>query len=202
MKFIICIFLIYLSFVSSFRSSFPVNRAFTGRRQSKFTQLRFSDNASEDKKYNLVPVDKVNTENAAAVTGGILGFILGGPIIGAVLAAVTNYAAKKDDDSGEALRGFGKTVVESFNFLTKLNSKYNLLPSFTKKIDNALSSAARENEAIGKVKETLSSTVDKVSELNQEYQLVEKGKELVVAAATLSDTAIEKALELNKKVKR
>ncbi len=59
---------------------------------------------SDGENANMVPVDKQNVENAAAVTGGILGFVLAGPVAGLVLAAVSNYVVKKDNDSGEALR--------------------------------------------------------------------------------------------------
>ena len=59
---------------------------------------------SDDENTNIVPVDKANIENAAAVTGGFLGFVLAGPLAGVILAAFTNYVVKKDNDSGEALR--------------------------------------------------------------------------------------------------
>ena len=49
-------------------------------------------------------MDKENIENAAAVTGGILGLVLSGPVGGLILAALTNYVVKKENDSGEALR--------------------------------------------------------------------------------------------------
>ena len=53
---------------------------------------------------NIVPVDKENIQNAVAVTGGFIGFVLAGPLGGVFLAAITNYAVKKDTDTGEALR--------------------------------------------------------------------------------------------------
>ena len=53
-----------------------------------------------DSNYDLVPVTKVNTENASAITGGILGIILGGPIFRMLLAAISNYVAKKDNEAG------------------------------------------------------------------------------------------------------
>ena len=49
-------------------------------------------------------MDKENIENAAAVTGGILGLVLSGPVGALILAALTNYVVKKENDSGEALR--------------------------------------------------------------------------------------------------
>ena len=63
---------------------------------------------------NIVPVDKVNIENAAAVTGGFLGFVLAGPLAGVFLAALTNYVVKKENDSGEALRLMLSHIIPLF----------------------------------------------------------------------------------------
>merc|ERR1719201_1606470 len=54
---------------------------------------------------NIVPVDKVNIENAAAVTGGFLGFVLAGPLAGVVLAALTNYVDKVNIENAAAVTG-------------------------------------------------------------------------------------------------
>ena len=105
---------------------------------------------------NLVPVEKTTIEQAAGVTGGILGLILVGPVGALVFAAVTNFVAKKDNEAGEAIRGVGKTIVESFNFLTKLNSKYNLTGQAADAIGGAVSSIETESEALETVKTTLS----------------------------------------------
>ena len=43
-------------------------------------------------------------KSAGINTGGFIGFVLAGPLGGVFLAAITNYAVKKDTDTGEALR--------------------------------------------------------------------------------------------------
>ena len=148
----------------------------------------------------IVPLEKQNIENAAAVTGGILGLVLVGPIGALVLAAITNYVVKKENDSGEALRGLGKTVIESYNFLNKLNSKYNLTGKTAETLSKSLSSVETDSETLDTVKKTVTTTVTKIDELNKEYDFVTKGKQVASAAAVLSDTAIEKLEELNAKV--
>jgi len=148
----------------------------------------------------IVPLEKQNIENAAAVTGGILGLVLVGPIGALVLAAITNYVVKKENDSGEALRGLGKTVIESYNFLNKLNSKYNLTGKTAETLSKTLSSVETDSETLDTVKKTVTTTVTKIDELNKEYDFVTKGKQVASAAAVLSDTAIEKLEELNTKV--
>eukprot|EP01041_Mallomonas_annulata_P013995 gene13995-29789_t len=147
---------------------------------------------------SMVPVDLDNIGTAAGVFGGVLGLILAGPFGGIALAAVAKYVSKKENESGEALRGLGKTIIESYNFLLKINGKYNLTDKATEVVSGAVSSVGvSDSEALETVKKTYSTTTEKVKELNSEYDLVSKGKELVTAAATLSDAALEKVEELN-----
>ena len=103
----------------------------------------------------MIPVEKTTIEQAAGVTGGILGLILAGPVGAIVFAAISNFVAKKDNEAGEAIRGVGKTIVESFNFLTKLNDKYNLTGKAATAIGGAVSSIETESEALETVKNTL-----------------------------------------------
>ena len=150
---------------------------------------------------DLVPVEKANIENAAAVSGGIVGFAIGGPALGLILAALANYASKKEgSDYGVALRGFGKTVIESYNFLITLNNKYDATGAASSKLDNFLTSAEIQSEGFGKFTKTVGSVGTKVQEINGEFDLVGKGKQIVIAASTLSDAALEKLEELNAKV--
>lgn len=151
---------------------------------------------------DLVPLEKSNIENAAAVTGGIVGLAIGGPIFGLLLAAVSNYVAKKEDnDYGVALRGFGKTVIESYNFLTTLNNKYDATGSASESLDKFITSAEIESEGFGKFTKTVGSLGVKVQEINGEFDIVGKGKQIVIAASALSDAALEKLEELNAKVR-
>ena len=168
--------------------------------RSAFSALRMSETEAPKASTSLIPVDIENIGTAAGITGGILGFVLAGPIAGLILAAIAKYVTKKENESGEALRGVGKTVIESYNFLLKLNGKYDLTSKASETIVKAVSSLPVETDGLEKVKETVSSTVSKVQELNKEYDLVSKGKQALVVAATLSDSALEKVEELNAKV--
>lgn len=150
----------------------------------------------------LVPVEKTNIENAAAVSGGIVGFAIGGPVVAIVLAALSNYVSKKEDsDYGAALRGFGKTVIESYNFLTTLNNKYDATGAAANSLDKFITSAEVESEGFGKFTKTVGNIGTKVQEINGEFDLIGKGKQVVIAASALSDAALEKLEELNAKVR-
>ena len=56
--------------------------------------------ADEGDGVDLVPIDKTTIENSVAVTGGVLGFVLGGPVVGLIFAAVTNDVSKKENEPG------------------------------------------------------------------------------------------------------
>ena len=149
----------------------------------------------------LVPVEKTNIENAAAVSGGIVGFAIGGPVVALALAALSNYVSKKEDsDYGAALRGFGKTVIESYNFLTTLNNKYDATGAAANSLDKFITSAEVESEGFGKFTKTVGNIGTKVQEINSEFDLIGKGKQVVIAASAISDAALEKLEELNAKV--
>ena len=60
----------------------------------------------------LVPVNDENIATSSAVTAAGAGFLIGGPVVGAVTAAAGNYASKQENEarpSGVAARarGFG-----------------------------------------------------------------------------------------------
>ena len=113
-----------------------------------------------------------------------------------LLTASLNYS----QDAGIALRGFGKAVIESWNFLATLNEKYDLTGKAAETIKSTVNKAAAENESFDQVTKTLDSTVSKVSEINKEFDLLTKAKQALVAAGTLTDAALEKIEELNAKV--
>jgi transcription initiation factor TFIIIB Brf1 subunit/transcription initiation factor TFIIB len=148
----------------------------------------------------LVPLDKKHIAESAAVTGGILGFVLTGPVGAALFAAVANYVVKRDGDAGEALRGVGKTVIESYNFLYKLNANYGISTRVSESVNKLVESVDSDNEVFEKVKKAITNAASKVTELNDEFDLVGKGKKVLNAAATVSEATIEKTIELDAKV--
>jgi hypothetical protein len=152
MQFSLFIVLVSLALAASFRmTALP-----GGRRGLVHSRLMSTEPEAPEpsKSVVLVPLDKVNIENAAAVTGGILGFVLGGPALAAIFAAVTNYVSKKDGESGEALRGVGKTVIESYNFLNKINTKYSVTGKVGSSVSKAVSGVETDSDILDKVKST------------------------------------------------
>ena len=56
------------------------------------SQLRMAGDAE------LVPVNEDSIKTSSAVTAGGAGFLVGGPVFGAITAAAGNYAAKQESE--------------------------------------------------------------------------------------------------------
>jgi hypothetical protein len=152
------------------------------------------------KRTDLVPLEKANIESAAALTGGVLGFAVGGPVIGLILAAISNYVSKKDSDAGTALRGFGTSAIESYNFVRTLNGKYDVSGAVSSQVNKLVISGEGESEGFKKVTKTWNDITLKISEISEEFDILGKSKQIVTAAGDLTDAALEKVEELNGQV--
>jgi hypothetical protein len=147
------------------------------------------------KEVTIVPVDATSIETSASIAGGVVGLLLAGPVGALVAAAIAKYSSKKDNEAGEALRGIGKSVVESYNFLNKLNAKYEISTKTGNAIKATLESSSADSETIDSIK----GATTKIGDLNNEYDIVGKSKQVIAAAGTLSDATLEKIEELNEK---
>ena len=70
----------------------------------------------------IVPINEETVEFTAGLLGGGVGFVVGGPVLGAVGAAAANYASKKDAEVGEVLSAVSKTSIEVFNYFSKVSA--------------------------------------------------------------------------------
>ncbi|CAM9205762.1 unnamed protein product, partial [Choristocarpus tenellus] len=154
----------------------------------------------EEKAGTIVAVNPENVEFSAGVLGGIAGLFFGGPILAAVLAVAANYGSKRENEAGDAVRAIAKTAIESFNFLSGVNSKYDVAGKAGDSLDNVVSKikASDDSDTVSKVTDTLTDLKSKVVEISDEYDLVAKAKQALGVAGELADTAIDKSLELEK----
>ena len=188
---IVCISLGYKP-ISSFRFNGLAKKSYDNRQVGRLFM-------SEEKKFDIIPMNDDTIKQAGAFTTGFIALVLVGPVGAIVMAALANYAAKKDNDVGTAIKGIGKSVIESTNYLKKLNSKYDITTKTAASITNAVSSIDSESEALKTVKETVGTVVETITKLDKDYDIVSKGSIVVDAAAKFSDLALEKVEELNAK---
>ena len=149
----------------------------------------------------IVPVNEETVEFTAGILGGIAGFAVGGPVLGAIGAAAANYASKTDAEIGEILSAVSKSSIEIFNYMSKLDSKYEVLDGAKVQLEKALekvkSSENSNPETIEKIETALASTNKKIAEINDEYDLVGTGMTALGVIGDLVEKAIIKAGELN-----
>ncbi len=149
--------------------------------------------ATPKKPTELAPVNEETISNAAGVSSAVFGFLFGGPLFAVLFGTVGVYVSKKDNEVGEGFRGVGKAIVETYNYITKLDNKYDVTGKASSSIKNALDSS--DSEAV----DGLKSAISKVGEINEEYDIVGKATSAAGAATTLSEAAYEKVEELNAK---
>lgn len=153
----------------------------------------------------LVAIKEENVEFTAGIIGGIAGFAIGGPVIGAIGAAAANYAAKTDNEVSDIISAVSKSSIEVYNYLVKLDDRYELLTKAKASLESALaklkSNESVDNETVKKVEAALATTTAKISEINEEYDVVGAGVTAFGVFGDLIEKAVTKAGELNEEYK-
>jgi len=177
--------------------------AFVPTNQRRFTPSRvlMAEDAVEEAGGKLVPIKEETVEFTAGIIGGIAGFAVGGPVLGAVVAAAANYASKTESDAGDIVSSVSKSSIEAYNYLAKLDTKYEVLTKANGSLEAALdklkAEAGDNKEAIAKVESALETTQKKITELNDEYDLVGGAVTALGVAGELVEKAVKKFGELN-----
>ncbi len=161
--------------------------------------------APTKKEAALVPIKEETVEFTAGILGGAAGLVIGGPVVAALGAAAANYISKGDSEVGTVVGAVSKSAIEVYNYLAGLDNKYELLnkaqASLEKALDKLKSQDSVDPEALKKVEDALESTKAKISEINDEYDLVGSGVTALGVLGDLVEKTIKKVGELNEEYK-
>jgi len=153
----------------------------------------------------LVPIKEETVEFTAGLVGGFAGFLIGGPLLGAISAAAANYVSKMEGDVSQVVQTVSKSSIQIFNYLSTLDAKYEILKKAQNSLQNTLdklkSQGTVDPDAISKVESALSSTKSKIAEINDEYDLVGGGMTALGVVGDLIEKAVKRAGELNEEYK-
>jgi len=153
----------------------------------------------------IVPVNQETVEFTAGIVGGVAGFAIGGPVLGAIFAAAANYASKNEAEVGEVMTAVSKSSIEVYNYLSRVDAKYEVLDNAKKQLETTLekvkTSGNTDPAVIEKVENALKSTTSKIKEINDEYDLVGAGTTALGVIGDLVERAVKKAGELNEEYK-
>jgi len=155
---------------------------------------------AEEESSELVPVNPDTIKTSTAVVAGIAGFVLGGPVFAGIFAAGANYVATKENEFGEVATGVGQVSLQLYNFVLKLNGKYDLTGKASDAAGSAFSElkSKDENDVLEKVEGALKTVSTSLGDLNSEYDLGDKAKDLLKKADSASVAAIDKGIEFSK----
>jgi hypothetical protein len=113
----------------------PTNQAYEAKPEIVFgvEEQQVSPNASDE-------VNNTNNENphtkrelrGAAVAGGLVGLLLGGPIVGAVAAGGAALAATTKGQAGQVSRASGAAVSTVGDRMRKINKKHHVVEKTSK----------------------------------------------------------------------
>eukprot|EP00522_Entomoneis_paludosa_P017982 CAMPEP_0172441306 /NCGR_PEP_ID=MMETSP1065-20121228/1842_1 /TAXON_ID=265537 /ORGANISM="Amphiprora paludosa, Strain CCMP125" /LENGTH=240 /DNA_ID=CAMNT_0013190575 /DNA_START=87 /DNA_END=809 /DNA_ORIENTATION=+ len=149
----------------------------------------------------LVPIKEETVEFTAGILGGAAGFIIGGPVLGAITAAAANYASKMEGDVSDVIQAVSKSSIQVFNYLANLDAKYEVLGKAKGSLDEALdklkANPSVDPETVKKVETALANTKSKITEVNEEYDLVGGGVTALGVVGDLVEKTVAKASELN-----
>jgi len=198
---------VFLAFGSSSAFS-PLSQTTFGVRSNP---LRLSEEAAPEATPEatpggkIVPVKEETVQFTAGILGGVAGLTIGGPVIGLVGAAVANFASKNDNEASEVISAVSKSSIEVYNYLVKLDTKYEVLVKAQSSLESALDKV-KDNESVPEdtvkqVEDALASTSAKIKEINDEYDLVGAGVTALGVVGDLLEKAVVKAVELNDEYK-
>lgn len=153
----------------------------------------------------LVPIKEETVEFTAGILGGVAGFAIGGPVLGAIGAAAANYASKSENEVSDVISAVSKSSIQVYNYLATLDEKYEVLNKAKGSLDSALSKLKSQDNVdpatLDKVEKALASTKSKIEEVNDEYDLVGGGVTALGVIGDLVEKAVKKAGELNEEYK-
>eukprot|EP00934_Nitzschia_sp_Nitz4_P006466 Nitzschia sp. Nitz4//scaffold61_size107673//7552//8274//NITZ4_004220-RA/size107673-processed-gene-0.150-mRNA-1//1//CDS//3329555665//6456//frame0 len=128
--------------------------------------------AAEKEGPSLVPIKEETIEFTAGILGGIAGFALGGPVGSALGATVANFVSKKEGEAAEVVGAVSKSTIEVCNYASKVENKYDLLNKARSAIDTLKAQNKAGGAVIQKVEDAVTATTNKMSEINDEYDVV------------------------------
>jgi hypothetical protein len=165
------------------------------------TALRMSDGEEKEGGGALVPIKEETVEFTAGILGATAGFLAGGPVLAFIVGAAANYVSKMDGDVADVVQAVSKSSIQIFNYLTRLDQKYEILDKTKDKLEEAVDGLKAKGtvdpEALSKVETALETTKSKIEEINDEYDLVGAGMTALGVVGDLVEKAVKKAGELN-----
>ncbi|CAE8627501.1 unnamed protein product [Polarella glacialis] len=152
----------------------------------------------------LVKVNEENSVTTAGVLGGLVGLFIGGVWVGGALFAASSYLArKKDDDLAAGLKGIAAGGLEALNYVDYLNVKYEVTDQVGSALSNALGEAKSgdSKETVSSVTGVFDSVTQAITSFDKDVGIKDTLGGILSAGVEMSSTAVNKVFELNEEYK-
>ncbi|KAL3766985.1 hypothetical protein ACHAWO_004959 [Cyclotella atomus] len=161
------------------------------------------------REFAVVPVNEATVQFTAGLIGASAGFLLGGPILGAILAAATNYLSRKDDEVTQdtspkkIVDTASQTALLIYNYLAKFEKDNKIVDTTLKVLEGAVdkAKATETGSPLLAVESTLGGVAKKVEELNDDYDFVKGAETVLNSVGDLVEISVDKVVSLNEEYK-
>lgn len=153
----------------------------------------------------LVPINEASVQFTAGLIGATAGFLIGGPILSAILAAASNYLSRKDEETSmdtspkKIVDTASQTALLLYNFLAKFEKENKVVDTTFKVLEGAVDKvkATEGGSALLGLESTLGGVAKKVEELNDDYDLVQGAGTVLNSVGDLVEISVDKVVALN-----
>ncbi|KAL3788555.1 hypothetical protein ACHAW5_009401 [Stephanodiscus triporus] len=164
----------------------------------------------------IVPINEASVQFAAGALGGVVGLVLGGPILGAVAASAFNYISRKEDDRSSSSSSLttretvtakrvvdtaSQTALLAYNFIAQFERDNKVVDSVLRFLESAVDGLKGTDspgvDALVALESTLGGIANKVEEWNDDYDLLGGAGTVLDSVGDLVEIGVDKVVELN-----
>jgi len=150
----------------------------------------------------LVKLSQENVQTTASLLGGVLGLLVGGVWVGAILFAATTYLSRREeDDIANAINGVARTGLEAINSVGDLNQEYQVTEQVGSSLAGVVKSA-KENpdtkDAATAVTGAIDSVVESATKFDKDVDIKGSAGAAIGSVTSVTYEAVDKAVELGK----
>lgn len=161
------------------------------------------------REFAVVPVNEATVQFTAGLIGASAGFLLGGPILGAILAAASNYLSRKDDEVTQdtspkkIVDTASQTALLIYNYLAKFEKENKVVDTTLKVLEGVVdkAKATETGSPLLAVESTLGGVAKKVEELNDDYDFIKGAETVLNSMGDLVEISVDKVVSLNEEYK-
>lgn len=113
----------------------------------------------------------------AGMVGGLIGFLVGGPIIATIAGFATAWASKKDGAAGDMARAMGDVALTARDKAIEVNEKHLIIQGSKNAASDAVQKIKeidRKHEVVAKTKEFAGWSWDTIKVFNQKHRVVDR----------------------------